>query len=231
MANLYELNVLTRTDFGKAATRRMRRTAELVPAIIYGGKDEPTPITIPHNVAHHALEHEAFYSHILTLQIDGKKKEQVILKDVQRHPSKPRIQHLDFFRINMSEKLNMTLPIHFINADTAPGVLAGGVVSHNINELEIRCLPGDLPEYIEIDLSNLELEGALHLTQLKLPKGVELLALAHGDDHAHDHVVVSIHVPTVYVEPEEAAPAEGAAAGEGEKPEASEGSEAKPAED
>lgn len=227
MANLFELNVETRNHFGKAASRRMRRVEELVPAIIYGGTEKPTPVTVKHHVAHHALENEAFYSHILTLNVDGKTKEQVILKAVQRHPGKPRIQHLDFYRINMKEKLSMTIPIHFLNAEKAPGVVLGGVVNHHINELEIRCLPGDLPENIEIDLAKLGLDEVIHLTQVKLPKGVELVALAHGDDHAHDHAVVSIHIPAVYEEPAEEGAVEASAEGEEAKPaESAEGGEA-----
>lgn len=225
MGNLFELNVATRNSFGKAASRRMRRVEELVPAIIYGGTAEPTHITVKHHVAQHALENEAFYSHILTLNVDGKTKEQVILKEVQRFPGRPIIQHLDFYRINMKEKLNMHIPIHYHNAEKAPGVLAGGVVNHHLSELEIRCLPSDLPEHIDIDLSKLGLDEVIHLTQITLPKGVELVALAHGEDHSHDHAVVSIHIPAAYEEPTEET--EAAAAAEAEaKPESAEGNEA-----
>jgi len=228
MGNLFDLTVATRNDFGKAAIRRSRRLNELVPAIIYGGKEEPAPIFLSHNLVIRALENEAFFSHILTLNIDGKKKQQVIVKDIQRHPGRPKILHMDFLRISADVKLTMTVPIHFLNADTAPGVVEGtGVVNHHLSELEIRCLPADLPEFIEVDIGNLGLDEIIHLSQIKLPKGVELMLLAHGTDQAHDHAVVSIHIPRVIEEPEEEAPAEGAEAAEGagNEGEAQEGSE------
>ena len=213
MANLFDLAVATRNDFGKAANRRSRRLEDTVPAIIYGGKDAPTPIFLSHNLVVRALENEAFFSHILTLNIDGKKKQQVIVKAIQRHPGRPRILHMDFLRISADVKLTMTVPLHFLNADSAPGVLEGGVVNHHLNELEIRCLPADLPEFIAIDIGTLALDEIVHVSQVKVPKGVEVMLLAHGSDHAHDHAVVSIHVPRIVEEPEEEAlTAEGEAA-------------------
>ena len=230
MGNLFDLTVATRNDFGKAANRRSRRLQDVVPAIIYGGKEAPVPISLSHNLVIRALENEAFFSHILTLSVDGKAKQQVIVKAVQRHPGRPRILHMDFLRVSADVKLTMTVPLHFLNADTAPGVLEGGVVNHTMSELEIRCLPANLPEFIEVDLANLALDEIIHLSQIKVPKGVEITLLAHGTDQAHDHAVVSIHVPRVVEEPvEEAAAAEGAegAAGEegAEPKEAAEGGE------
>jgi large subunit ribosomal protein L25 len=226
MANLFDLTVATRTDFGKAANRRIRRLQDVVPAIIYGGKEEPASISLSHNLVIRALENEAFFSHILTLNIDGKQKQQVIVKDIQRHPGRPRILHMDFLRVSADVKLTMTVPLHFLNADTAPGVLEGGVVNHIMSELEIRCLPANLPEYIEVDLGNLALDEIIHVSQIKVPKGVEVMLLAHGTDQAHDHAVVSIHIPRVVEEPTEEIAAEGA---EGAEAAGEEGAESKAA--
>lgn len=229
MANLFNLTVASRNDFGKAAIRRSRRLEDTVPAIIYGGNEAPTPISLSHNLVIRALENEAFFSNILTLNIDGKKEQKVIVKDLQRHPGRPRILHMDFLRVDANVKLTMSVPLHFLNAEKAPGVLEGGVVNHNMSELEIRCLPADLPEYIEIDLANLGLDEIIHLTQVKVPKNVEIMLLAHGDDQAHDHAVASIHMPRVSEEPEEEIQAEGKEAAEpkeaGEDSEEAESSE------
>ena len=140
----------------------------------------------------HNLENEAFYSHILTLKV-GNEEEQVILKDLQRHPAKPRIMHADFMRVNAKEKLHLHVPLHFINEDKCPGVKAGGLVTHSITEVEIACLPQDLPEYLEVDLSNLELDGSLHLSDITLPSGVEVVELSHGEDH--DQAIAAVHMP------------------------------------
>ncbi len=213
MGNLFDLAVATRNEFGKAANRRARRLQDTVQGIIYGGDEAPVPISLSHNLVIRAIENEAFFSHILTLDIDGKKKQKVIVKDIQRHPGRPRIVHMDFLRVSANVKLTMTVPLHFLNAETAPGVLEGGVVNHVMSELEIRCLPADLPEYIEVDLANMQMDQIIHLSEIKVPKGVEVMLLAHGADTAHDHAVVSIHIPRVVEEPvEEVALAEGEAA-------------------
>ena len=149
----------------------------------------------------HQLEHEAFFSHILTIKLDGS-SEKVVLKDLQRHPYKPHLLHVDFQRINEAEELTMRIPLHFINEDKCPGVkTGGGVVSHIMSELEIVCLPKDLPEYIEIDLINMEVGDSIHLGDLKMPEGVVIAALEHGGDPSQP--VVSVHVPRVIEEPEE----------------------------
>lgn len=191
MAISFELEAQVRQDKGKGASRRLRR-AEQVPAILYGASKEATSLVLDHNKVSAALQNEAFYTHILTLKIDNK-PEKVILKDLQRHPYKPHILHLDFLRINANEKLKMHVPLHFIDADKAPGVKAGGLVSHLISDIEISCLPANLPEFIEVDLSGMALNQLLHLSELKLPKGVETVALSHG----HDLPVASIHLPHV----------------------------------
>jgi large subunit ribosomal protein L25 len=139
----------------------------------------------------HHLEHEAFYSHILTLDLDGK-KEKVILKDLQRHPAKLAVLHLDLQRIDAKIKIRMLVPLHYINADSCPGVKEGGIVTHSSTEVEVHCLPGDLPEFIEVDLIAVELNGNVHLSDLALPKGVELIELTHGA--GHDQSIASVHL-------------------------------------
>ncbi len=190
MALTFEISAESRSVKGKGASRRLRRLADQVPGIIYGAGQEPQSITVSHNYLLKALEHEAFYSHILTVVIDGK-AEKVVLKDLQRHPFKPRILHLDLLRINANDPITMRVPLHFVGDDVAPGVkVGGGLVAHLINDVEIRCLPGNLPEFIEVDMSRMELDQTLHLSDLKLASGIELVALLHNDDLP----VASIHL-------------------------------------
>jgi len=138
---------------------------------------------VNHNELLKQLENEAFYSHILTVELDGK-TEQAVLKDLQRHPAKPFILHLDLMRVSAGEKIRVNVPLHFIGEDVAPGVkIGGGIVTHAVTEVEVSCLPKDLPEYIEVDLSALELGESLHLSDLKLPPGVELVQLLQGEEH------------------------------------------------
>ncbi|MCK9563160.1 MAG: 50S ribosomal protein L25/general stress protein Ctc, partial [Bacteroidales bacterium] len=165
----FSLNAKSRDDAGKGASRRLRRLADEVPAIVYGGASEPQMIALTHKDITHALENEAFYSHIIKLNIDGKGQD-VILKDVQRHPAKPRILHLDFLRVDKNQKLHTRVPLHIVNGETAQGVkLGGGIVTQLLNELEILCLPKDLPEFIEVDMASVELGQILHISDLKLP--------------------------------------------------------------
>ena len=194
----FVFNAKPREDKGKGASRRLRRLANQVPAIIYGGKKDPSNISIHHDDVVHALENEAFYSHIITINVDGGSGEEVILKDVQRHPAKPVVMHMDFLRVDRTQKLNTKVPLHFINEEISPGVKAGGIVQHSITELDIQCLPQDLPEYIEVDLLEVDLGGIVHISDIKLPENVELL---HGEDH--DHPVASINKPRGVVEEDE----------------------------
>jgi len=194
MTIAFELEAQVRQDKGKGASRRLRR-AEQVPAIIYGAGKETTPLLLDHNKVIVALQHESFYTHILTLKVDNK-AEKVILKDVQRHAYKPRILHMDFLRIKADAKLKMHVPLHFKGAEEAPGVKEGGLVSHLLSDIEISCLPANLPEFIEVDISNLALDQLLHLSDIQLPKGVEIVALSHD----RDLPIVSIHMPRVEVE-------------------------------
>ncbi len=179
----FTLAAKLRDDAGKGASRRLRREHGEVPAIVYGANKNPQNISIDHNELVKHLENEAFYSHIITLNI-GDASENVILKDLQRHPAKPHILHADFMRVSKTKKFTTKVPLHFINEDKAKGVkLQGGIISHNITELEISCLPADLPEYIEVDLIDVEIGQIVHISDLKLPKGVESVALSHGADH------------------------------------------------
>lgn len=210
-----ELNAELRTDMGKGASRRLRREQNLVPGILYGGTHDPMPISLNHNHVIKALKNEAFYSHILTLHIDGK-PEKAVLKAMQRHHSKPKIMHMDFQRVSATEKIKMHVPLHFLGEDVAPGVkLGGGIVTHMITDLEIQCLPAHLPEYIEVDLSQLELDHALHLSDIKLPEGVELATAIV--DAEHDSPVANITLPRAAAAESTEEEGEGAEGEEGEE--------------
>jgi large subunit ribosomal protein L25 len=195
-----------RADQGKGASRRLRREGK-IPAVVYGGKDAPLSISISSNEMFKHLKIEAFYSHLLTLKI-GSESQQIVLKDLQRHPVSGFAIHADFQRVLADKPLHMHVPLHFKGAEIAPGVkTGGGIVEHQLNQVEVECLPRDLPEFIEVDLSSLELNESVHLSQLKLPEGVALLQLKHGNDQS----VASIHLPRGAIE-EEAAQATEAAA-------------------
>lgn len=210
MSNAFEFVAELRQELGKAAVRRMRHD-DRIPATIYGAGKEPQSITLSHKDTLHALGNEAVYSHILAIKLNGE-SQQVVLKNIQRHPSKPKLLHIDFLRVKAKEKITMQVPLHFIGGDVAPGVKAGGVLSKISTELEIRCLPGNLPEFIELDVSELELDNSLHLSDIKLPSGVEL---ATEIDEEHDQPIVSAHVPRVAKEEsEEEADGEEGAEGE-----------------
>lgn len=213
MAISFELNAESRTDTGKGASRRLRRTGK-IPAIMYGGNKDPESLTLNHNEVIRNLENEAFYSHILTVNVGGSKT-RAVLRDLQRHPSKPFVQHMDLQRVSEAEKLRMNVPLHFIGEEDAPGVKAGGMVSHEIIEVEIECLPRDLPEYVEVDVSGLDIGDSLHLSDLKMPEGAVLLELARGE--GHDLGVVSVHAKRVVEEVEEEVAAPEAAAEGGEE--------------
>ena len=187
----FVLNVTLRDDMGKGASRRLRREAGVVPAIIYGGDRAPQPISIRENELRKALENEAFYSHLIMLKADDKEQE-VVLKDLQRHPAKGHALHADFMRVTRGQKFHAKVPLHFINEDKCKGVKQGsGIISHNMTELEINVLPKDLPEFIEVDMTDVDVEQIVHISDLKLPEGVESVALSHGSDH--DLPVVSVH--------------------------------------
>lgn len=166
---------------GKGASRRLRRAGK-VPAVVYGGEKGAQAIELDHNSIFHQLRHEAFHASILTLNVDGS-KESVLLRDFQMHPFRPIVMHVDFQRVDKDQKLHIKVPLHFVNADIAPGVkLSGGIVSHVLTEVDVACLPADLPEFIEVDLADLAAGHSIHLADLKLPKGVEIPALIRGEN-------------------------------------------------
>ena len=180
-----------RNEHGKSASRRLRHNGK-VPAVIYGGGEDPITVTFDHDVLVHNLEHEAFYSHVLTINVEGK-PQKAILRELQRHPYKPTILHMDLLRVREDTEINVHVPLHFVNEDTCHGVKhEGGAISHNLSEIEITCLPKNLPEFIEVDVQDLNLNASIHLSDIKVPEGVTIVELAH--DERHDHPVVSVHV-------------------------------------
>ncbi|MBC8209518.1 MAG: 50S ribosomal protein L25/general stress protein Ctc [Gammaproteobacteria bacterium] len=191
MSAKIEIHAEPRSDFGKGASRRLRKT-EMVPAIVYGGKEEPVSVSLLHNEFIHQLNNEAIYTQVLSLEL-GKKKVDVILRDLQRHPYKHRILHADFQRVDNEHALHITVPIHFLNEDICHGVKQdGGQINHLISEVEIIAFPKDLPEFLQLDLANLALGEVLYLSDIKCPEGVEILELTHGEEH--DAGVVTVNV-------------------------------------
>lgn len=202
-----EVNATKRDTQGRGASRRLRRAGQ-VPGIVYGAGKDAEPILVNHQELSLALRKEAFHASILTLNLDGQ-KQQVLLRDYQVHPWRDLVWHVDFQRIAKDRKIHMKVPLHFINAEVAPGVkTGGGSVQHIMSELEVVCLPDDLPEFVDVDLSSLQLGHSVHLSELKLPKGVESVQLRSGEDA----VVASIPVPRAEVAVEEEAAAAAAAA-------------------
>ena len=205
-----EISARKREAQGTGASRRLRREGK-VPGIVYGGGQPAVTIELDHNALFHHLRNEKFHASILTLKLEGG-TEQVLLRAVNMHPFKLQVQHIDFQRVSAKEKIHMKVPLHFVNAEASPAVkLSGGIVSHVMNELDVRCLPGDLPEFIEVDLSKLEINDSIHVRDLALPKGVELLL--RGQENPP---VATAQVPKAAIEEEEAAAA--AAAAEGAAP-------------
>ncbi len=214
MSEDFVLNAELREDQGKGASRRLRRLENLTPAIIYGGKKKPVNIQMPLKDLMKQLENEAFYAHVITINI-GDKTESVILKDLQRHPQKLHAMHADFLRVSKTKKLTMKAPLHFINEAESVGVkMQGGIVNHSMNELEVSCLASDMPEFIEVDMAAVEVGQNVHISDLTLPKGVTSVAM----DHDHDETVAAIIMPKGVAEDESEAPAaeSEAEAGEGE---------------
>ena len=206
MKTSFELVADYRNDQGKGASRRLRRDGK-VPAILYGGGSEPRSLALDHTKLQLMLDNERFYTTILSIKVGGD-SQSAILRDIQRHPCRNQIVHIDFQRVRDDEKLRVSVPFHFVNQATAPGVKTqGGIVSHLRNEVEISCFPKDLPEYIEVDMGAMQLNDSLHLSDIKAPAGVEFVDLTHDRDPS----IVSIHSPRAE-EAAEAAPAAEAAA-------------------
>jgi large subunit ribosomal protein L25 len=210
-----ELNAELRTDTGKGASRRLRHTNK-VPAIVYGAGKDPENLTLEQKDVQYELQHEAFFTQVLELNVGGKKQD-VVLRDLQHHPFKQDILHMDFQRVEAKKEMHVNVPLHFINEDIAPGVKTeGGAISHVFTEVEVVCLPKNIPEFIEVDLGELHMGDIVHLSDLKMPAGVEVFALKQGE--GHDSAVANIHARKVAEEPEA-----GEAAGEAvEEPETKE---------
>ncbi len=229
MQDQFELKASPRNETGKGAMRRLR-SAGLVPAVVYGG-GEPSNLSIQADELIHHLENEAFYSHILTLKVDGK-EQRVVLRDLQRHPSKPQILHLDLLRVSEDQQIKVHVPLHFLGEDECVGVKQeGGVINHLQTDVEVSCLPKDLPEFLEVNVSELKLGHSLHLSDVRVPEGVEIIALTHGEES--DAAVVTVFRPRVVEEEEVAAAAEEAEGEEAaaEKEDSEKGEEAKASDD
>ncbi len=198
MATQHIIKATDRKDQGKGASRRLRRTGQL-PAVVYGAHQEPQSIQILHNTVFLASQHEWFYASILDLEVEGQ-VQKVLLRDMQRHPFKPLIMHLDFLRVSENEAISVKVPLHFLNQDTSPaGKSSGIVITHELNEVEITCLPRDLPEYIEVDLVAFAEGDVIHLSELVLPAGVTIPELKLGKEH--DLAVVIARHARVDAEP------------------------------
>lgn len=190
MSHKFVINATSRSDCGKGASRRLRRNRQ-VPGIVYGANRAPQNISVDHNELQKLLVNEAAYTSIIGLDV-GDQKDMVILRDLQRHPFKPAIMHLDLQRISEKEKLTVRIPLHFVGMESAPGVkIGGGSISKLMTDVEVHCFPKELPEYVEVDLSGMELNQVVHLSDLKLPSDVDVVALLHGEDRA----VVTLYLP------------------------------------
>ena len=244
MKTAFELDAEFRDAEGKGASRRLRR-ANKVPAILYGGHREPRSLALDHTKLLLMLENERFYSTIINLKV-GEVSQAAVLKDVQRHPARNAVLHVDLQRVLENETIRISIPLHFKGDGAAPGVKQGGVVSHLRNEVEVSCLPNDLPEFLEVDVSGMSINDLLHLSDIKLPPGVEIPELSHG----RDSPIVSVHharaeevdqpteeaaataaaAPPAGAPPAGAAPAAGTAEAKGAKPAPADAKAAKPAE-
>ncbi len=193
MATKFELTGEKRERKGSSSSRRLRREGR-VPAVLYGGAKGPVMLTFDHDAIHHHLENEAFHTSILTVTVDGE-ADQAILRDVQMHPYRPKVMHMDLQRISASEKLHMEVPIHLLGEDVAPGVkLQGGIVSRLMAEVDISCLPHQLPEFLTVDISQLNIGDSVHLSDIPLPDGVTITTLAHGGEDLAVATVATVRI-------------------------------------
>ncbi len=190
MSDQLAISAKLRNDLGKGASRRLRRNADEIPAVIYGAGKEPSALTLVRKDLEKALENEAFFSQVIDVSVEGD-VQQAILKDLQRHPSKDRVTHADFLRVDANKPVKVHVPLHFINEEKCHGVkIEGGIIEHLLVEIEIQSLPKDIPEFIEVDMLEVTTADIIHISDLKLPEGVESTALALGDDH--DMAVASV---------------------------------------
>ena len=200
MSNTHEIKAQSRKDEGKGASRRLRR-ASFVPAVVYGGGQPPESIQIEHNTILLAAKHEWFFSSVLDLNVDGS-VQKVLVRDWHKHPFKQLMMHMDFLRIDENDKLRANVPLHFLNKEKSPaGKTSGVVISHAFTDIEVSCLPRNLPEFIEVDLGELKTGDIIHMSDLKLPEGVEIPELKLGKEH--DHAVVTAREVQAEVEPTE----------------------------
>jgi len=204
MSDQFELQAELREDKGKGSSRRLRRLADQIPAIVYGAGKDPKPLTLIRKDLEKALENEAFYTNVLTINV-GKSKEKAILKDLQRHPAKDMVMHADFLRVDEKVEIKMTIPLHFINEDTCKGVkLDGGMIQHQVTEIDVLCLPSNIPEYIEVDMAEREIGDIVHLSDITLPEHVTSIDLRLGEEH--DLALASVQAPKVELEIDDEAP-------------------------
>jgi large subunit ribosomal protein L25 len=226
MSQEIELICSVREDLGKGASRRLRRLNDSIPAILYGGKKDPLSLTIAHKDIAKATESEAFFSQIISLNINSK-KEKAVIKALQRHPAKPFILHADFLRVSDKQAITVRVPIHFLNEEKCVGVkIGGGNILKTLNEIEISCLPKDLPEYLEVDMIEVELGDSVHISDITLPEGVTSIALSVGEEN--DLSVASVQAPRGISEDEGDSAAEDASgeeAGDSGKDQPSDGTE------
>ncbi len=185
----FVVNAVARADKGKGASRRLRREAGNIPAILFGGDKEPQPLTLVHKDLVKHLENEAFFSSVLTINVDGT-EEKAFLKDLQRHPAKNVVLHADFQRVKEGEQISIVVPLHFVNEDKCSAIKLGGKVSHTMNQVKVFCTPENLPQFLEVDMQNVEVDQIVHLSDVTLPEGVEIAALRLGADH--DQAVANI---------------------------------------
>ncbi|MEZ5560856.1 MAG: 50S ribosomal protein L25/general stress protein Ctc [Pseudomonadales bacterium] len=209
MSQQIQISAEPRQDVGKGASRRLRRLGERVPGIIYGDNKDAQPLTLDANELGKAMQNEAFYSQVLNVSVAGD-VQQAVVRDLQRHPASNRVQHIDFLRVSADREIEVHVPLHFLNEEKCVGVrLGGGTITHNMTDVEVSCLPRDLPEYIEVNVADLEVGHAIHLSDLVLPAGVSVVALSYGADH--DTSVVTVLAPRGAAQDEgesEAGPAE-----------------------
>ena len=212
-----EINAELRSDVGKGASRRLRRQGDRVPGIIYGGSDGPVNLSVAQNELIKVMEGEAFFSQILSVSLDGKKS-QAVVRDLQRHPASNKVLHLDFLRVSADKLVEINVPLHFINEEDCVGArMEEGIIMHALSEVEVSCLPAALPQFIEVDMTDVHVGDSIHLSDLTMPEGVELVALMH-DETDRNVNVVSVQLPRGGMEEEEAeleAAAEGEVEGEG----------------
>ncbi|MCZ6644046.1 MAG: 50S ribosomal protein L25/general stress protein Ctc [Gammaproteobacteria bacterium] len=212
MPQQIEINAELRTDVGKGASRRLRRLADKVPGIIYGGKDDAVPLTVNANELINVMKDEAFFSQILNVVVDGK-GEQAVVRDLQRHPATEQVLHLDFLRVSADKAIQVQVPLRFVGEDECVGVKSGGgIITHSVTEVEISCLPADLPEYLEVFVAELDLGQTIRLSEVELPEGVTIPALIHSE---RDVTIVGVQIPRGGAEEEEEEAAAAAALEEG----------------